>query len=102
MDFSYLQKIKKLHIEYLIELKQNASPDFFLPILLKAELTGASIKLNKKEGIVVEERENTIKLYIDGKIKMFVKNLINFSIEVDKVEYTFYGKNLKKNRFIKK
>lgn len=103
MDFSQIHKIAELHTEYLKSLKSNATPDNFLPILYKAELTGATIEIeNYGAGVVLEERENVLRVYTKGKIKTFVKNNINFPISLDNVKYIFCGKNLKKNRFIKK
>lgn len=103
MKYSDFLPINQLHTEYIQELKGNLSPDNFLPILYRAELTGAKIIINNKSGFIVEERVNTLFIiFEDDKIKIFPKNQNNFIFEHENIQYIFYGKNLKKNRFLRK
>lgn len=105
LDYNEYKFINELSKNYMRSLKGNLSPDNFLPHLLKAELTGASIKTikSKNYGFIIEERVNSIfVLYENNIVKMFIKKNNNFVVELDGVEYLFFGENLKKNRFFKK
>lgn len=97
--------INELSINYLRSLKGSLSPDIFLAHLYKAELTGIHIRIVGRAGYgyVVEERVNSLYVvFADNVVRLFIKKLVDFVIELDGVEYFFFGKNLKKNRFVKK
>ncbi|KAM0677122.1 RNase P/RNase MRP complex subunit [Binucleata daphniae] len=96
-------KINKMHIAYLKELKGGMNSDNFLPVLYKAELTGAMIECKKEKYIVIEERMNVLKV-INSKneIKMIIKKYNNFTIESDGSKYIIFGTNMNSNRFYKK
>ncbi|KAI5149672.1 hypothetical protein ENBRE01_1054 [Enteropsectra breve] len=103
-NFTYgeMQKINKIHKEYLSELKGKHVPSTFMDVLYRAELTGAEISIAGKTGIVIEERKNVmVVIFPCDIIKIYPKNKYDFSINIDEVDYIFYGSNLKINRMLK-
>ncbi|KAK1350119.1 hypothetical protein CWI38_1151p0010 [Hamiltosporidium tvaerminnensis] len=107
LTYDQFTEINVLHTEYIKEMKVNLSPTLFLPVLYKAELTGAFLKFKKEnkrcEGIVIEERENVfVMIDILNKIKKYPKSINNFVFTHDNVDYYLFGNRLKKNRFFKK
>jgi hypothetical protein len=96
-------EINRIFSEYLSELRGSSSVSNFVQKLYKAELTGARILVNGKEGIVVEERANSIiVVHRNDSLKTYIKRTTCFSIEWDGVEYFFMGPKMKLNRFVKK
>jgi ribonuclease P protein subunit POP4 len=99
-------EINAMHTIYISELRGNMSPNAFLPVLYKAELTGAKVTILSginKTGIIVEERENVILMvFEDDRIKCYPKNTIDFTFAFDGVDYIFLGDKMKKNRFFKR
>lgn len=100
----YLE-VNKLHNDYITSL--NFQGHNMREKLYKAELTGAFVKFKTihgvKQGIIVEERENTFLIvHEDDSLKIYPKALYNFMIMVDNIKYYFIGKYLKSNRFFKK
>lgn len=99
--FESFLKINELHNDYIKELKGNLSPKAFLDVLYKAELTGAKIKIAGREGIIVEERKNSIcVIFSTNETKIYPKRNWDFSLIFENVEYTFLCENLKANRKI--
>lgn len=95
-------EINALHRAYISELKGQLGPDAFLSILWQAELTGAMITIAGKEGIVVEERKNSlVVIFSNDKVKIFPKAVWDFCFQFDGVTYFFYAKNLRHNRLMK-
>lgn len=93
--------VSEMHNSYIRELKGNLSPKAFLDVLYKAELTGAKIKIAGKEGIVVEERKNSLfVIFSSNQTKLYPKRSWDFSLVIDGVEYRFLPENLKINRKI--
>lgn len=102
-SFEDFKEINILHQNYIRKLKGSLYPTMFLDVLYKAELTGALIKIAGKEGIVVEERKNTLcVIFKDNKVKVFPKTLWNFTFSFEGVDYLFMCKALKKSRIIAK
>lgn len=103
VKYSDFIEINKLHTEYIKSIKTHN----FLPVLYKAELTGALLRFRSrevvKEGIVVEERKNTLLIvHKDDSLKIYPKEMYDFVYEFDGIRYFFMGKFLKYNRFFKK
>ncbi|KAM0680251.1 hypothetical protein GINT2_001636 [Glugoides intestinalis] len=102
-SFEDFTEINSMHQHYIRKLKGTLLPSVFLDILYKAELTGAKINIAGKEGIVVEERKSTLcVIFKDNKVKLFPKNVWNFTFPFEGVNYLFICKSLKKNRSITK
>lgn len=98
-SFTDFEKINEMHTEYLRRLKGSCTPQAFLDVLYKAELTGTRIKIDKKEGFIVEERRNSIfVIFESNKIKIYPKKVWDFILMFDGVEYMFICESLKKNR----
>lgn len=93
-------KINTLHTAYLAKLRGRLSPDAFLPILHGAELTGAAIRIRGEDGYIIEERKNSlVVIFLDDRVRVFPKDVWDFSLIADGVEYYFFARALKKNRF---
>ncbi len=102
INFKDFEIINKLHKEYLQELRANHKGNSFENILFNSELTGAEIEIDNKKGIVVEERKNSILvIFKDNKIKLYPKNVWNFTLDFENIKYLFFPQKLKKNRFLK-
>lgn len=102
--FSYesFQAINQMHTEYLRELKGHLPPKAFLDVIYKAELTGALIQIAGKEGIVVEERRNSLcVIFVGNVIKIYPKKIWDFKLIFDGVRYLFFSEGLKKGRLLK-
>ena len=98
-NFENFQAVNALYNDYLRELKGNLTPKAFLDILYKAELTGAKIKIDNKEGLIVEERKNSIcVIFSSNQMKIYPKRTWDFSLIFDCVEYKFLCEKLKINR----
>ncbi|KAI5168391.1 hypothetical protein PAEPH01_0088 [Pancytospora epiphaga] len=95
-------EINRFHSAYIEELKGHLGPDAFLPILWQAEMTGAIITIGGREGVVVEERKNSLLvIFKNNKVKLFPKEVWDFSFQFQDKTYFFYSKNLKHNRTTK-
>ncbi|ELA41595.1 uncharacterized protein VICG_01343 [Vittaforma corneae ATCC 50505] len=100
-NFEDFVKINKMHSSYVQELKGNLSPKAFLDVLYRAELTGAKVKIAGKEGIIVEERKNSLcVIFSSNQMKLYPKRSWDFSLVFDGIEYQFLSENLKTNRKI--
>ena len=100
--YNEFMPINIIHTEYIKELKGNLHPDAFMDVLYKAELTGAKVRINGKEGFVIEERKNSMcVIFEDDKVNIFPKNVWDFVYTFENIDYFFYSENLKKNRFLK-
>lgn len=99
--YSDFLEINQLHSEYLHKIKEISGNKGFLDNVLKAELTGAKIKISNKIGFVVEERKNSlVVIFEDDRTKIFPKKVWDFILMFDKSEYKFFSKKLKKSRII--
>lgn len=95
--------INQMHTGYLRELQGNLPPKAFLDTLYRAELTGALIQIAGKEGIVVEERRNSLSVIFEGNvIKIYPKKVWDFRLIFDGVQYLFFSEALKKGRSLKR
>lgn len=103
-DYKYSDfiEINKMHREYLRELRGTLHPYASLNLIYKAELTGAEIEIAGRTGFVIQERKNSLTVIFPGDlIKVYPKSLWNFRMKADGIDYLFFGKDLKKNRFLK-
>lgn len=92
-------EINQLHNNYLHQIKELSGAKKFLENILKAELTGAKIKIANKTGFVVEERKNSlIVIFEDNRTRIFPKKSWDFILFFDGIQYKFYSSRLKKNR----
>lgn len=99
---SEFAKINELHCAYLSRLRGRLSPELFLPVLHTAELTGAAVRIRGQDGYIIEERKNSlVVIFPDDRVRLFPKDVWDFSVLADGVEYLFFAASLKKNRFMK-
>lgn len=100
--FEEFKEINKLHNDYLDKLKGQLHPNIFQEILYKAELTGAKIEIANKEGYVIEDRKNTLTVIFENDIiKVYSKQIYDFSLVHQNVKYMFYSGALKAGRLFK-
>ncbi|KAF7683654.1 hypothetical protein TCON_1140 [Astathelohania contejeani] len=107
LKYDLFREVNEMHKRYLNELLGSKSPNAILPLIYKAELTGAEIKIkigeSYKIGIVVEERENClVVIHENNDIKIYPKRSFDFIMAYNGIEYLFLARNLKKIRFLRK
>lgn len=103
MKYEEFQEINQMHREYMKKIIGNLHPDAALEIIYKADLTGAQIEINNHKGYVVHERKNSLAvIFPTDEVKIFPKSIWDFKISFEGIDYIFFGKNLKKNRFMRK
>jgi len=97
--FEDFVSLNSLHTDYLKELKGDLGSKAFLDVIYKAELTGARVRIAGREGIVVEERKNSLcVIFESNEVKIYPKRNWDFTVLFDGVEYIFISRNLRANR----
>lgn len=100
-NFKDFLEITQLHSEYLKELKGGLSPKAFLDVIYKAEMTGARVRIAGKDGIIVEERKNSIAVIFESNdVKIYPKRNWDYSVLFEGVEYIFMSRRLRPNRML--
>lgn len=92
-------RLNAMHSEYIRRIKGPLRPDDFNAVLLRAELTGARVRVAGRAGYVVEERRNSLVVVYPGdRVRIHPKATTDFVVAVDGVDYRFIGRALKKSR----
>ncbi|KAI4291203.1 hypothetical protein PAPHI01_0477 [Pancytospora philotis] len=82
----------ELHRRYISNLKGSLSPEEFLPIIVKAEMTGAEITVDGKTGIIAEDRKNSIVVvFSDNRTRCYPRKQWDYTFSHDGFDYLFLG-----------
>lgn len=92
-SYAAMLPLVELHQQYITKLKGNLPPDDFLPILLGAEMAGAEITIGNRQGIIAENRKNSlIVVFKNGATRCFPRASWGFVFRHAGFDYVFYSR----------